>query len=224
MAIVAIIGAGMGGMSCAARLAAKGHSVTVYEASDTWGGKLGEQTYGAHRFDTGPSLLTLPAVYRDIFLKTGGPLEDSVEIVELERAFRYQFADGSVLNLPGVGIGACASAIGDTFGGSSADEWRKFMQRAAQMWAVTRKPFLESPLNGLRSLAALSWRLSDMATIAPTKTLRSLAQHYFTDPRLVTLVDRYATYSGSDPRKAPAALATIPYIEQTFGAYHVSGG
>ncbi|MBU6347976.1 MAG: phytoene desaturase [Actinomycetales bacterium] len=224
MANIAIIGAGMGGMACAARLSAKGHIVTIYEASSTWGGKLGQQTFAQHRFDTGPSLLTLPAVYRDLFLKTGRPLEDSIEIVELDRAFRYQFADGSVLELPGAGIGKCATAIGDAFGGTSADEWRKFMDRAAKMWAVTRRPFLESPLNGMRSLLAMSWRVNDLATIAPTKTLRALATKYFTDPRLVTLVDRYATYSGSDPRKAPAALATIPYIEQTFGAHHVAGG
>ncbi|NBX70942.1 MAG: phytoene desaturase [Actinobacteria bacterium] len=224
MANIAVIGAGMGAMACAARLSAKGHKVTVYEASDTWGGKLGSQTFEQHKFDTGPSLLTLPAVYRDLFLKTGKPLEDSIEIVELDRAFRYQFSDGSVLNMPGAGIGACASAIGDAFGAKSADEWRAFMQRAAKMWSVTRGPFLESPLNGMRSLLAMSWRVNDLATIAPGRSLRSLAKHYFTDPRLVTLVDRYATYSGSDPRQAPAALATIPYVEQNFGAYHVAGG
>jgi len=224
VANIAVIGAGMGGMACAARLKAKGHRVTVLESSDTWGGKLGIATYGEHKFDTGPSLLTLPAVYRDLFLKTGKPLEDSVEIVELDRAFRYQFADGSILNMPGAGIGACASAIGEAFGSQSADEWRAFMKRAAKMWAVTRGPFLESPLDGMRSLLAMSWRLGALKTIAPTRSLRSLAEHYFTDPRLITLVDRYATYSGSDPRQAPAALATIPYVEQTFGAYHVAGG
>ena len=211
-------------MACAARLSAKGHKVTIYESTDTWGGKLGSQTFEQHKFDTGPSLLTLPAVYRDLFLKTGKPLEDSIEIVELDRAFRYQFADGSVLNMPGAGIGACASAIGEAFGAKSSDEWRVFMKRAAKMWAVTRGPFLESALDGMRSLLALSWRVNDLATIAPGRSLRSLAKHYFTDPRLVTLVDRYATYSGSDPRQAPAALATIPYVEQNFGAYHVAGG
>jgi len=169
-------------------------------------------------------LLTLPAVYRDLFLKTGAALEDSIEIVDLETAFRYQFADGTVLKMPGTGIGRCAQAIGDTLGGTSADQWREFMRRAAQMWAVTRKPFLQSELHGLKSLLALSWRVNNIRTIAPTKSLRDLANHYLTDPRLITLVDRYATYTGSDPRQAPAALATVPYVEQMFGAYHVSGG
>lgn len=224
MAKIVVIGAGMGGMACAARLASKGHEVQVLEHNKTWGGKLGYAEHGGHKFDTGPSLLTLPAVYRDLFLKTGAALEDSIEIVDLDTAFRYQFADGTVLKMPGTGIGKCAQAIGDTLGGNSADQWRQFMRRAADMWAVTRKPFLESELHGLTSLLALTWRVNDIRTIAPTKTLRDLANHYLTDPRLITLVDRYATYTGSDPRQAPAALATVPYVEQMFGAYHVAGG
>jgi phytoene desaturase len=214
----------MGGMACAARLASKGHSVQVLEHNQTWGGKLGSVEHDGYKFDTGPSLLTLPAVYRDLFLKTGAAIEDSIEIVDLDTAFRYQFADGSVLKMPGAGIGRCAEAIGDSLGGDSAEQWRQFMRRAAQMWSVTRKPFLESELHGLQSLLALSWRLNDIKTIAPTKTLRGMASHYLKDPRLITLVDRYATYTGSDPRQAPAALATVPYIEQTFGTYHVTGG
>ena len=224
MANIIVIGAGMGGMACAARLASKGHVVQVLEHNDTWGGKLGFVEHDGSRFDTGPSLLTLPAVYRDLFLKTGAALEDSIEIVELDTAFRYQFADGTVLKMPGTGIGRCAEAIGDTLGGNSADQWRQFMRRAAQMWSVTRKPFLESELHGLRSLLALSWRVNDIRTIAPTKSLRDMANHYLSDDRLITLVDRYATYTGSDPRQAPAALATVPYVEQMFGAYHVAGG
>jgi phytoene desaturase len=224
MSQVIVIGAGMGGMACAARLQAQGHKVTVIEQSTTWGGKLGRVTHDGHTFDTGPSLLTLPAVYRDLFLKTGKPLEDSVDVVDLETAFRYQFSDGTVLRMPGAGVGKSAEAIGDALGGSAATQWRNFMDRASNMWAATRTPFLESELQGLRTLLALSTRMRDLRTIAPIKTLRSLSEHYFTDPRLVTLVDRYATYTGSDPRRAPAALATIPYIEQTFGAYHVAGG
>ena len=224
MARVVVIGAGMGGMACAARLAALGHSVTIYEKARTWGGKLGTFRHDEFVFDTGPSLLTLPAVYRDLFLKTGRPLEDSVNLVDLDIAFRYQFPDGTVLKMPGVGVGAATSAIGDALGGKSAEQWKLFMQRASRMWAATRGPFLQSPLEGMRSLLALSWRIGDLRTIAPGKTLRTLAQHYFDDPRLVMLVDRYATYTGSDPRKAPAALATVPYIEQTFGTYHVAGG
>ena len=94
MARIIVIGAGMGGMAAAARLKVKGHDVTVIEASDTHGGKLGTVRRDGFAFDTGPSLFTIPAVYRDLFLKTGGPLEDSVELVPLDPGFTYRFADG----------------------------------------------------------------------------------------------------------------------------------
>ena len=68
MARIIVIGAGMGGMAAAARLRVKGHEVTVIEASDTHGGKLGTFRRDGFAFDTGPSLFTIPAVYRDLFL------------------------------------------------------------------------------------------------------------------------------------------------------------
>lgn len=89
-------------MAVGARLAVKGHTVTVVEQSSTYGGKLGSFTRAGFTFDTGPSLLTLPAVYRDLFAKTGGQLEDSVELVDLEPAFGYLFPDGSRVEMPGV--------------------------------------------------------------------------------------------------------------------------
>lgn len=224
MAKVVVIGAGMGGMACAARLAIKRHDVTIVEQSSTYGGKLGTFERDGFVFDTGPSLVTLPAVYRDLFLKTGGALEESIDLLDLEPAFGYRFPDGTTVDMPGVDFSACARALGDALGGTAADDWNAFMRRAAQIWQVTRRPFLESPLTGVGDLLPLAGNLSDVRTVAPFTSLRSLAKKYLHDPRLRMLVDRYATYTGSDPRRAPAALATVPYVEQTFGAYHVGGG
>ncbi len=224
MARVVVIGSGMGGMAVAARLAVKGHDVTVVEQAATYGGKLGSFERDGFVFDTGPSLLTLPAVYRDLFLKTGRPLEESVDLVDLDPAFGYRFPDGTTVDLPGVDAGTCARVLGDALGGSAEADWRAFMARAAAIWQVTRRPFLESPLSGVRDLLPLARHLSDVRTVAPFTSLRGLSARYLHDPRLRMLVDRYATYTGSDPRRAPAALATVPYVEQTFGAYHVAGG
>jgi len=98
------------------------------------------------------------------------------------------------------------------------------MRRASDIWQLTRRPFLESPLAGMRDLLPLARSLSDVRTVAPFTSLRGLGGKYLHDPRLRMLLDRYATYTGSDPRRAPAALATVPYVEQTFGAFHVGGG
>jgi phytoene desaturase len=224
VARVVVIGAGMGGMAAAARLAVKRHDVTVIEQSPTYGGKLGTFERDGFVFDTGPSLLTLPAVYRDLFNKTGAGLDETVDLVELEPAFRYRFPDGVAVEMPGVDSARCAVALGDALGGTAADDWRAFMRRASDIWQVTRRPFLESPLAGMRDLLPLARNLSDVRTVAPFTSLRGLGEKYLQDPRLRMLLDRYATYTGSDPRKAPAALATVPYVEQTFGAFHVGGG
>ena len=224
MARVVVIGAGVGGMAAAARLAVKGHQVTILEQSLKPGGKLAGYTRDGFVFDTGPSLFTLPAVYRDLFLKTGSALEDNVDLQPLDIGFGYHFADASAVVMPGFDSARCADALGDQLGGNASTEWRALMARAARVWDVTRRPFLESPLEGTRTLARMAWRVGDLRTVSPWKSLRGLSRDYLSDDRLVTLVDRYATYAGSDPRRAPAALITIPYVEETFGAWHLGGG
>ena len=92
---IVVIGAGMGGMTAAGRLARAGHSVSVYEACDTFGGKLRTEWIGKFAFDTGPSLLTLPAVYKDFFIRTGKPLGLLCEIVPVDPSFDYRFTDGT---------------------------------------------------------------------------------------------------------------------------------
>ena len=225
MANVVVIGAGMGGMAAAARLSVKGHEVTILEQGDTHGGKLGSFRRDGFVFDTGPSLLTLPAVYRDLFIKTGRrELDEVVDLRPVEPGFGYRWADGSEAVLPGCGVGAIASALGDALGGSAADDWRALLRRAGEVWRLTRRPVLESPLTSYRDLLPLARNPGDIRLVAPWQTLRAAGRGAFRDPRLVTLLDRYATYTGSDPRKAPAALITVPYVEQTFGAWHLGGG
>ena len=224
MARIVVVGAGMAGMAAAARLRVKGHEVLVLEQSSTFGGKLGAVEQDGFTFDTGPSLLTLPAVYRDLFNKTGRPLEEEIELVELEPAFGYRFPDGTSMEVPGVDPARCARAFGDALGGTAADDWRGLMQRAGEVWRITRGPFLETPLTGVRDLLALARTPSDVAAVAPWSSLRAVGRRYLRDERLRMVLDRYATYSGSDPRRAPAALMTVPYVEQAFGAWHVAGG
>ena len=224
MARIVVIGAGMGGMAAAARLRVKGHDVLVLEQSQQPGGKLARYERDGFVFDTGPSLFTLPAVYRDLFLKTGGALEDAVDLQPLDTAFRYRFPDGSTLELPGTDPGRIARAMGDQLGGRANADWRDLMARASEVWRITRGPFIQSPLAGAGTLVRLATDPREVRAVAPFTSLRALGRKHLHDPRLVQVLDRYATYQGSDPRRAPAALMTIPYVEQTFGAWHLGGG
>jgi phytoene desaturase len=216
-----VVGAGVGGLAVAARLAAAGHRVTVCEQAPVVGGKLGVLERDGFRFDTGPSLLTMPHVFADLFAATGAPLD--LDLVELDPIVRHVFPDGSVLD-------TCrdprelADRIATAFGVPAARQWQAFTARAARIWAVAHGPFLESPLDGAGTLLGLARRVADVRTIAPWQSLRSLAASYLDDPRLRMLVDRYATYTGSDPRYAPAALATVAHAELTFGGWYVRGG
>lgn len=224
MARIVVVGAGMGGLAVSARLGAQGHHVTVCEQAARVGGKVGRFERDGFGFDTGPSLLTLPAVYRDLFSKTGAPLEDRVELVPVDPACHYRFGDGTELDLPNASRGGVTTALTQALGGNAGEQWAALMDRAALIWDASRATFLEAPLDGVRTLLNASRRGRDLMTIAPWTTLRGLGRQYLHDPRLRILLDRYATYTGSDPRRAPAALATVPYVEQTFGSWYVVGG
>ena len=225
MARVVVIGAGMGGLAVSARLAAGRHDVLVVEQADDVGGKVGWFSRDGFGFDTGPSLLTLPAVYRDLFRNTGGPLEDEVELTPVDPVCHYRFTDGIELDLPNVSRPAIAAAWDDALGGGAGADWTSFLDRAGRIWDATREPFLQTPLDGARTLVALSrGRMSDLRTVAPWRSLRSLGRQYLRHPHQRTFLDRYATYTGSDPRRAPAALAAVPFVEQSFGAWYVRGG
>lgn len=213
MARVVVIGAGIGGLAAAARLTAAGHRVTVLEQAETVGGKLGwleaPSSEGTFRFDTGPSLLTMPQVFRELFDATGEPLEKTLTVTPLDPIARYRFGrDGREYD---------ADELTDD------DGWRRLMDRAGRMWAATSEPFLEAP--GPPSLLTLARRSpKDLPVIAPHRSLRDLGRRYLDDPHRRMFLERYATYSGSDPRRAPAVLATVPYAEQTFGGWYVQGG
>ena len=218
---VAVIGAGMGGMCTAARLARAGYEVTVFESSDRHGGKCRTEWIGNYAFDTGPSLLTLPAVYRDFFQRTGDVMGRVVELQPVTPSFDYRFADGSAVRFANLSRKETLAAIEESFGDLAAQEWDQIMRQAEAMWDVSREPFIESELRSVLSLLKRPTLLRDLRIIAPWKTLRELKVK---DPRLRKILDRYATYSGSDPRVAPAVLASIAFVEEAFGAWHIKGG
>lgn len=223
VARVVVVGAGLGGLAAAARLAAAGHAVTVLEQAPQVGGKLGWYARDGHGFDTGPSLVTLPQVLEDLFAATGAPLSQVLPLQRLDPAVAYRFADGTTTAVPGHRDDVPARLDADLGPGSGA-QWAALLTRAEAMWRATEQPFLRTPLAGAATLARLARNTADLRTVAPGRTLRGLGRRYLTDPRLRMLLDRYATYSGSDPRRAPAALLTVPYAEQAFGSWYVPGG
>jgi phytoene desaturase len=222
MARIVVIGAGVGGLAAATRLQSLGHRVTLCEQSSAVGGKLGTYSRDGFRFDTGPSLLTMPDVFTDLFDATGDPLERTLDLQQVDPHCHYRFDDGTRLDVP-ADRQTLQGALREAFGATAAEEWQAMTRRAERMWEVSRDAFVESP--GPPSLISLARNHpTELGVIAPGRSLRWLARRMLHDPRLQTLLERYATYSGSDPRQAPAALATVSFVEQEYGCWYIRGG
>ncbi|MFI8516528.1 phytoene desaturase family protein [Streptomyces sp. NPDC085481] len=227
MARIVVIGAGLGAMAAAARLAVAGHRVTVYESGGTYGGAVRRFERDGFGFDTGPGLLHLPAVYRDLFVKTGKqPLEECVTLTQVDPASRQLFADGTRVDLPNASRAGTVAALDAALGAGTGERWGDFMVRAREAWDRTRRPLLEEPQPkdttplGREPYPALKAGLLRR----PTTTLARIGARELRDPRLAALLDAYAWSYGFDPAGAPAAAAVLPYMEQTFGSWYVAGG
>jgi phytoene desaturase len=151
-------------------------------------------------------------------------MDDVLDVVPVDPAFHYRFADGVEVDVPNVSRPRIAAAWDEALGGGAGADWQSLLSRAGRIWDTVQQQVLASPLNGPRDLLRQSRRMDDLRTIAPWRSLRGLGRQYLRHPHLRTVLDRYATYTGSDPRRAPAALATVPYMEQAFGAWQVRGG
>lgn len=217
-----VIGAGVGGLCTAIRLATAGHDVTVLERNPVTGGKLATLVEAGYTFDLGPTLLTLPHYFDDVLQQAGTTLADEVELVRLDPQHRYRWPDGSTLDIPD-DPSSTPRAV-DAFSPGAGAAWKRFQQHTARIWEVSERTFLAGPMASPVALLRRMRSPLDLARIDGTRTLAKLASSSFDDPRLRQLVGRYATYSGSSPDRAPATLACIAHVEQEHGCWHVLGG
>lgn len=210
---VAVIGAGVGGLTAAARLAHAGLRVTVYEKNARVGGKLNWLELDGYSFDTGPSLLTMPYVFEELWQKLGRRLADDLTLVPLPVTCRYRWTDGTVID-------------------EDAAFWQRpevarFLNYARGLYELSADAFLHHPLG--EWWRQITWanlkNLRHLPKIASFRTMDQVVQRFFgPDPHLVQLFDRFATYNGSSPYRTPAAFNIIPYVEARFGGWYVKGG
>ncbi|MFC7216717.1 phytoene desaturase family protein [Streptomyces polyrhachis] len=232
MARIAVIGAGMGAMAAAARLATAGQSVTVYERGETYGGGVRRLVRDGFGFDTGPGLLHLPAVYRDLFLKTGRrPLEECVGLTPLDPAVRHVFPDGTAVTLP-ASRGGVVEALDSLAGPDAGRQWGELVNRGRDVWEAVRRPLLEEPLAadprflGREPYPPVEVRRGLLRRPRPVRarTLAEVCAGQLDDPRLRAMLAGEALAYGFDPARAPASAAVLPYLAQTFGSWYVHGG
>ncbi len=218
---VVIIGGGLGGIAAALRLAATGWQVTVCEQGARLGGKMNVWECDGFRFDTGPSLITMPLVFEELFKVAGSALAEHIELAPMRPLSDYVFADGTRFTYTS-SLPEWLATLRE-LEPRDVDGFLRFMRLGARLYALSKETFLrrrpvDAPdMKSLRALRHLPLRYGW------GNYHRTVAAH-FKNPSLRQLFDRYPTYVGSSPYASPATLAVIPYIEYAFGGWHIKGG
>jgi UDP-galactopyranose mutase len=216
MARVVVIGGGFGGLAAAARLAKLGHEVTLVERSGSLGGALSEVIEDGFAWDAGPTYTLLPAVIRDLFRKSGRPVERELELVPLDVVREHRFEDGTSVRLP-AGRSAQTEAF-DALAPGLGRRWVDHVASYSDDWDVLRRGYLENP-----------WRPDDLprevaARLESRETMFKRLKRTFKDERLRLVAGHPFVAEGHDLRNVPAWLGTTAYVEQRFGVWTVEGG
>ena len=217
---IAIIGAGIGGLSAAAVLSRRAR-VSVYECQPESGGKIRQARFGNRAIDCGPTVFTLKSVFEEIFTAAGRHFEDYVRVAPLDTLARHFWDDGSTLDLFS-DLDRSADAISDFAGKRAADDYRAFAAQAARDWTTLYGGFIRHHTPDFVRLSATANPLNLIRLDPYTTYWRSLCRR-FSDPRLVQLFGRYATYCGSSPFLAPATLSLVAHVER-LGVWTIDGG
>lgn len=217
---IAVVGAGIGGLTAAALLASKGHKVTVFEKNARPGGKMQQVKASGYRFDTGPSLLTMPFLLEKVFRECGESLENYLKLSEVDPICRYFYKDGTLFD----NFADRRKTLKEIqkFAPEDVKGYVSFLDRSEEIYNKTAEAFLFNPLYEMQDLKSLNFR--DLLDIDALSTVSKRVDEYVDSPQLRKFFKRFTTYNGSSPYQAPATLNVIPHVELNQGGYYVSGG
>jgi phytoene desaturase len=218
---VIVVGAGLGGLATAIRLASEGRAVTLLEKNKRVGGKLNLLQASGYTFDTGPSLLTMPWVIEELFAAAGRSRADYLTFEQVEPICRYRWPDGTTFEasqrLPQLIKEVERMSPGDVPG------LFRFLAHTARIYHAVADTFLLKPFDGLAE--ALTPRLLlNGPRIDALRSVDAAVRSFFRSPYLRQVFNRYATYNGSSPYLSPATFNVIAYIELAEGGWYVRGG
>jgi phytoene desaturase len=218
---VVIIGAGLGGLACALRLAGAGRNVTVLEREAAPGGRIGQLAAGGYRFDTGPTVLTLPHLLDQTLNAVGEELSGRLDLVRLDPAYRAHFPDGSRLDIR-ASTADTAAEIAGLCGPREADGYLRFVDYAAGLYQLEWARFIDRNLDHPHDLLG-----ADLARLGGRGGFRRLSVkvgQFFRDPRTQRVFSFQSLYAGLAPHRALALYAVIAYLDTVAGVYFPRGG
>ena len=221
---VVVVGAGIAGLCAGLRLLAQGREVVLMEGAGGVGGKMRQVPGSAGPIDSGPTVFTMRRVFEELLAGLDLALDDLVDAIPLELLARHAWDDSGYLDLF-ANRDRSEAAIGDFAGSREARGYREFCREAGQMFRMLEGAMLRAPRPNPLSL---TWRarahgLRGLVGLKPFSSMWQALGKHFSDPRLLQLFGRYATYCGSSPWQAPATLMLIAHLEQE-GVWRLSGG
>ncbi|MEN8230461.1 MAG: 1-hydroxycarotenoid 3,4-desaturase CrtD [Bacteroidota bacterium] len=213
-----IVGAGIAGLAASIRLARRGHHVTVFEKSDRPGGKLDIRQWQGFRWDTGPTLFGLPDLVEELYVIAGEEMKRSIRYQKLDVMARYFYEDGNLFNAFG-DPDLFMKEVENVFD-EPAQRIQKYLDKNKKIYELVSDVFIfnhflnkgtffsQKYINALLQI----WKLDSMVT------MHDANKRSFESKQLIQLFDRYATYKGSDPYRAPGTLNMISHLEHNLGA------
>ncbi|HDR68386.1 MAG TPA: FAD-binding protein, partial [Bacteroidaceae bacterium] len=221
---VQIIGSGIAGLASAIRLVQKGHEVNIFKQAGYPGGKISQIRWEKYRWDAGPSLFTLPELIEDLFILSGEEMKTSIRYDKLDIVTRYFYEDGKIINAYG-DPQQFANEI-ESVTGEPSGRVKKHLGKCHLMFDLTRDIFIYNAFNFRETFLSgrfLKVMLQPMK-LEPMITMHKANEKSFNSEHVVQLFDRYATYNGSSPFKAPGTLNMISHLEHNLGAYFPEKG
>lgn len=226
---VAVVGAGLGGLAAACTLAARGYRVRLFEHNPWPGGKAAVWEQGGFRFDMGPTILTLPSVFRRIFAEAGLALEDRLPLVELDPQWRCFFDDGSQLDLVADADKMASSLKQYSRFGQDGPAYQRFLAESKVLHDISSEFFFWKPVGDvwdvMRGQGGLQLSaLRSFLKMRPGATVTQLVRRYVHDSRVAQMLDHFVQYVGSAPDQSPAVLCGIAHMQTREGVWYPVGG
>jgi phytoene desaturase len=218
---VVVVGAGLGGLSAALRLAAAGRQVTLLEREAVPGGRNGLLADSGYAFDTGPTVLTMPDLIADCFDAVGEDMADWLDLLPVSPLYRAFYSDGSRLDVHG-DVEAMAAEIETVVGPAEAAGYRRFVDFVAELYRLQMRDFIDRNLDSPLSLLGPS--LARLVAVGGFRRLAPKVASYLKDPRTQRVFSFQSMYAGMSPHDALAIYAVIAYMDSVAGVYFPRGG